>query len=193
MDIGIAAGYSPVGILGPLSRPQLKIGLAGMATPFPRTARNGGKFVPMKRLVLALCLMASLLAWPAVPGWAAAQEKEAWQQRRERITELHAQARQMRYDAKLRHDADMARCSGELLPSGCIDKANKRRLEMDNQAMRLDHQAAQLGREARNEVKAAKEANKVERARYRGRAPADGGQGREQGALREAGNGKDKD
>lgn len=133
----------------------------------------------MKYPVSALCLATSLLLWPAASGWAAAQQKEAWQLRRERIDSLHAQARQIRYDAKLRHDADMARCSEELLASSCIDKAQRRRLKTENQAMRLDQQAAQLGREARNEAKAAKDANKLERARYRGRAPVDGDQGRE--------------
>jgi septal ring factor EnvC (AmiA/AmiB activator) len=118
-------------------------------------------------LILAIAVTLGVL--PATPALAQAQAtspagKEAWEQTREKITGMRAQARQMRADALQAYSVAEQKCLKKFLASDCLNDARKSRVEVERQAAAIEREAQSIERQIKAEKHAAEIARNEEKA-----------------------------
>lgn len=90
---------------------------------------------------------------------------EDWKARRERISVMRAQARQIRRDAVNEFNTATGRCLQEIINAQCLEAARNKRAAADAEALRIEKAVQTLDTRAKDEARAEKEANQAEKTR----------------------------
>lgn len=90
---------------------------------------------------------------------------EDWKARREHISALRAQMRQIRRDALAEFNAASNRCLQEIINAKCLEDARNKRAAADAEALRIEKEVQALERRVKDETRAEKEANQAEKER----------------------------